>query len=434
MTQQALEFRQEIAQPLFHRIISGGESASIVGVSGVGKSNLFRHLLDPAVQAHYLGTAAENTLLVRVNLDYLPTFDSRSAYSHILDALEMSVAPTTLKQTIDDYHQALLATAPGDLLLIQHHFRRALRALFAAQPNRTVVFLFDQFDRLYTEADARLFANLRGLRESYKYQLCYLTFTRSPLPHLAASSGGREEFYELMQNNVLGLTPYTERDANAMLERIAKRTSTPLDNSIAKATYAQSGGHAGLHRALFLAQHNVNHRQASTQHHVVQHECGELWNSLSLSERRLLHQLIKNPRTTIDDNESAFNLSLKGIICGGKPFSPIFAAYVPQQPTPWVTGLVVDERQRGTALVQGERVKLSPNEYKMLLHLYEHAGEVLSHDALISAVWGADQLPLYNDNNLAALVRRIRKKIETDPSNPRYLFTESSHGYRLEVK
>ena len=53
--------------------IRHGESALVVGVSSVGKSNLFRHLLDPALQAAELGEAAADTIIARVNLHYAPT-------------------------------------------------------------------------------------------------------------------------------------------------------------------------------------------------------------------------------------------------------------------------------------------------------------------------------------------------------------------------
>ena len=64
---QSPSFRRPETQRLLGWI-RHGESALVVGVSGVGKSNLFRHLLDPAVQAAVLGEAAAETVIARVNL------------------------------------------------------------------------------------------------------------------------------------------------------------------------------------------------------------------------------------------------------------------------------------------------------------------------------------------------------------------------------
>ena len=61
--------------------------------------------------------------------------------------------------------------------------------------------------------------------------------------------------------------------------------------------------------------------------------------------------------------------------------------------------------------------------------LFDHAGEVVSHRGLLQAVWGPD----YGNEveYLRVFINQVRKKIERDPRNPRYLLTEPSIGYRL---
>jgi len=77
--------------------------------------------------------------------------------------------------------------------------------------------------------------------------------------------------------------------------------------------------------------------------------------------------------------------------------------------------------------VTGEPVQLTPTEYDLLAHLALNAGRVLPHRALLRAVWG----PEYGDETeyLWAYIRRLRRKIEPDPSNPRYILTEPGVGY-----
>ncbi len=77
----------------------------------------------------------------------------------------------------------------------------------------------------------------------------------------------------------------------------------------------------------------------------------------------------------------------------------------------------------------GTTVHLTAKEFKLLYYLIEHAGEVVSHRRLLQAVWGPD----YGNEveYLRVFVNQVRKKIEPDPQNPRYLLTEPSLGYRL---
>ena len=80
----------------------------------------------------------------------------------------------------------------------------------------------------------------------------------------------------------------------------------------------------------------------------------------------------------------------------------------------------------------GIAVHLTAKEFKVLHCLAEHAGEVVSHRRLLQAVWGPD----YGTEveYLRVFINQVRKKIEPDPRNPRYLMTEPSIGYRLALK
>ncbi|NIV28051.1 MAG: response regulator [Anaerolineae bacterium] len=75
----------------------------------------------------------------------------------------------------------------------------------------------------------------------------------------------------------------------------------------------------------------------------------------------------------------------------------------------------------------GREVQLTPTEYNLLTHLAINAGRVLTHRALLQAVWG----PEYGDEAeyLWAYVRRLRRKIEPDPSDPCYILTHPGVGY-----
>jgi two-component system KDP operon response regulator KdpE len=90
--------------------------------------------------------------------------------------------------------------------------------------------------------------------------------------------------------------------------------------------------------------------------------------------------------------------------------------------------LSIDFRRR-EVIVGGKRVKLRPTEYRLLYHLVNNAGWVMTHEMLLSKVWGHE----YREEShlLRLYITYLRKKIEPDPSNPRYIFTERGVGYRF---
>jgi two-component system, OmpR family, response regulator ResD len=82
-----------------------------------------------------------------------------------------------------------------------------------------------------------------------------------------------------------------------------------------------------------------------------------------------------------------------------------------------------------TVTVRGEEIQLTVREYDLLLHFMRHPGQVFSRDQLMDSVW---QYSFYSDTSTVTVhVRRLRAKIEEDPSNPRWLQTVWGVGYRF---
>jgi len=79
--------------------------------------------------------------------------------------------------------------------------------------------------------------------------------------------------------------------------------------------------------------------------------------------------------------------------------------------------------------VKDRDVHLTPKEYDLMVYLLGHPGKVLTHHALLGAVWGGD----YTEQTeyLRVFIGQLRKKIESDPANPRYILTEPWIGYRF---
>ncbi|MBS0332000.1 MAG: response regulator transcription factor [Proteobacteria bacterium] len=83
-------------------------------------------------------------------------------------------------------------------------------------------------------------------------------------------------------------------------------------------------------------------------------------------------------------------------------------------------------------MVQGEEVRLTPREYQLLRILAGHAGQVVTHKQIITAVWGADSSA--DAQFVRVLMAQLRQKLESDPSSPELLVTEPGIGYRLQCE
>ena len=91
-------------------------------------------------------------------------------------------------------------------------------------------------------------------------------------------------------------------------------------------------------------------------------------------------------------------------------------------------GMVLDFSKR-LLKVNGEEIHLTPIEYKIVAYLAQNSGKVITYASILSNVWG----PYADDDNkiLRVNMANIRRKIEDDPAQPRYIFTEVGVGYRM---
>ncbi|GGE94570.1 response regulator [Mycetocola zhadangensis] len=111
---------------------------------------------------------------------------------------------------------------------------------------------------------------------------------------------------------------------------------------------------------------------------------------------------------------------------------------VPSAEAPPVTrigDLTIDLAARSiTRTTQGntERVRLTPTEWEVLDVLVRNAGKLVTRQSLLSDIWGSAHIT--DTGYLRLYIAQLRKKLEPDPSHPRYILTESGMGYRFELE
>ena len=94
-------------------------------------------------------------------------------------------------------------------------------------------------------------------------------------------------------------------------------------------------------------------------------------------------------------------------------------------------GDVVVRPRAGQVLREGKPVRLSAQEFKLLVHLVRNRGVVMSRDELLDAVWGYQATP--ETRTVDVHVSWLRQKLEPDPHNPRHIVTVYGLGYRFET-
>ena len=101
-----------------------------------------------------------------------------------------------------------------------------------------------------------------------------------------------------------------------------------------------------------------------------------------------------------------------------------------EAPPPFLSSDLEIDFEKRSVIVKGQAVRLTPKEFELLRHLVVHQGKALPHRRLLQAVWGPD----YGEETeyLRVFINQLRKKIEPEPSRPRYIHTEPWVGYRFE--
>jgi DNA-binding winged helix-turn-helix (wHTH) protein len=424
-----LTYRQSEVGAIF-QCINAGDSCSVVGPSGVAKSNLYRFLRQENVRAHYLGEEWQTYLLVHLDANEI-TEMTEEAISNLLV-------------------ERLLSAAPA--VVVKHHSVSAVVKAIFEQDVRAIVFLFDQFDAVYDTLNGRFFANLRAIRDEYKYRISFVLLSRHELAALA-SSPEREEFEELFSSNTIGLGPYNNGDSLLLLQRVGTRYGRKLNVKKSQTLIELTGGHPGMLKAASIALFKDNHELAKQQTELFDwflnvtdllSECDKLWNSIGSAEQQFLRRL-ENGSNPPRDKQTKSLLQLKRLIKandnGLELFSPLFAEYVSRwkRIEPATTKLAAGAVRIDTAgevWVNDELVTpaLTKKELLLLEYLCLSPGRLRTKDEIIAAAYpdeyrsGAG----VSDDALNAVVKRLRDRLEPYSGFGNRIVTVRGKGYRLE--
>lgn len=439
LTYKAVETRK-----IFDTLLAGN-SCQLVGIGSSGKSNLLRFLLQDDTRAHYLGDAAAQWQLLYIDANKLLRADEWGVYELILHQLvlllENDPAGAATAAVVEQLHQRACEPATEHLTL--RYLDRALGQVINGLNSR-VALLFDEFDELARTLPVRAFAGLRALRDEYKYRLVFITATRRPLDELRGDPGEIESFLELLQNNIVWLGCGTPVDARLMNERTAQRKGVTLSEEQQARLIELSGCHPGLQRGIFnpvLA--GQTDPDTLAQEPAVQDECRQIWRSLPAVEQHALRALVATPKGS-PPKPTLQRLHDKGLIdAAQQPFSPLFTRFVQQLPEE--TSRMEPDFARRVVWLDGRKIEdLTRGDFNCLYYLWLAKGEVRTTEAIQKYMDSEDQAAAdevnkqrggkkIGRNAVEAAIKRLRQKVEPVPSDPRFIRTVHSAGYKLVV-
>jgi len=358
MRQQKPNFRQKETDFVMKRWLAS-ESCSLVGIGSVGKSNLLHHIANPITVSRYLNESSRNSnphvhkaiiidsnmlgIVSPLNGAQQEAMQAWSGYELMMHRLYLAFYPFegTLRPYAEDFYAAYQSLQDGTNPLFHYmglrYFELGLEILL--RNDVKIMFLFDEFEELFSAMPMRFFQTLRGLRDAHKNKLSYLTFSRKSLNELSDAANIQraqfEPFLELFSDNTYYVGPYNQQDATDMLERLSAKHQIAINEKMKTIILALSGGFAGILRTIFHLVHFIDdemiyaydsfHNAAPTlapymrkliQHPSIIAELRVLLDSLNEKEQDMLTRISLDPNTklTTSDEETVRSLILKQLL------------------------------------------------------------------------------------------------------------------------
>lgn len=412
--------------------IKNGNSAQIVGLPGVGRSNLLRFLAyNNKARVKHLGDNYKWNHFVYLDLSEIKGRNLSELTKFILISLSYSLSERKMQKEQEKVNSFLkeVVTFSDDLILFQA-LKKAIDYL-SLEKELTIVLLFDRFDSYFGSLNPEFFTNLHVLRNRVKYRFSCVFSLERPIEDTLEPELYKE-FYEFIVGNIVYL-PIKDVEVNlfrfAYIERASGKTAPEkIKNEILELT----GGHGRLSRISFeaiLADEKLPTDLSSflLSKASVKGALLELWNALTPLEQKHIH------KNELKDLEPTSYLILSGLVVSGKLQIPLLESFLPQLPQPATEK--IEFFPETNEIKQGDESltdKLSPSEFKLLRYLVQNKDKVCEKEEIISAVWSdAATQEGVTDQALDQIVYRLRRKIETDPNNPIHIHTIKGRGYRF---
>lgn len=423
-TTYPITFQQKEAEKLGD-YLRQRQSVDLVGMKRVGISNFLRFFLrHEGIIPSYI-SKKDIHLFIPVDLNDLVEQEIYPFWTltlkRVLDATEQSELSPSVKQRISELFDKSIQFQ--DLFLVIDNIRQALNLLVENGVYPTIFFL--RFDRLKDTFNPSLFDNFEGLREAAHGNLSFVfTSDRSLGSAFPEARSALSLFAQTMY-----FKPARGEDMKIVYDAYRTRYSLSLSPESETALFSVVGGYMqylqlGLIRLDELKPTAIKSRedmlQALLEDERIILQSEELWESLSVEEKRVLSQILNNQKIDSDSKEKAKYLWDTGLVnhVNGKNhiFSPLFGEYVQH---------VEHEEQR-----KRKSAHLTRKENLLFNLLKAQLGEICEREKIIEIVWPESQEFGVSDWAIDRLIARVRVKLR-EQDNPYEIQTVRTRGYKL---
>lgn len=436
--------------------IKAGESGSIIGLPGAGKSNLLGFLSHrPEVLRSYLPDSFGNLALIHVDLNNLPDDDLSTFYRVILRSLyeahnQLAVIDQALTTSIETLYRKV--EDKTDPFLSQSALREAL--FLCHEKQIRLVLVLDPFDQFCQIATTQVLDNLRGLRDGFKATLSYLMGLRHPVTYIR-NPVELGELYEIVDIHQCWLGAMEGDDPRWVISQVEAATGQSFSPIQIDRLIELTGGYPALLRAaslwlvnvtptpnqdtwqeLLLAESSIQNRLKDLRHGLT----GEEEAVLSVLQEAWMIDSSNTQQESLRQIAEKYQPALKRLqlkrLCyetqtGWHLFCPLFAEFVAGMEGISAGKIRHDEETDRFFLGDAELINLSERDRRLLQHFLGHGQIAHTVDDLIEAAWPEDDSGGVSNEAVQQAIRHLRKQIEPNPAKPCYLITERGAGYRF---
>jgi DNA-binding winged helix-turn-helix (wHTH) protein len=436
--------------------IQRGESGSIVGLPGAGKSNLLGFLSHrPELIQQYLPDTFPRLALVHVDLNNLPSTDLATFFRVILRSFYEAWAQLAhLEPSLPPAIEMLYRKAEDkiDPFLVQSALREVL-FLFEEKGIR-VVLVLDPFDQFCRIAPTQVLDTLRGLRDSFKAILSYLMGLRQEVGYIR-NPFELGELYEIMDTYLCWLGAMDREDARWIIGQVETVSGQSFTEAQVDQLIELTGGYAALLRAAshwlansspvpemsvweerLFAEPDIQNRLIDLRQGLT----GEEEAALSALQLALMLNSTKERQASLRQIGEKYQQVLTRLqrkrLCrsteaGWTLFSPLFARFVAQMEGVSAGKIRCDSTSDRFFLGEQELTGLSEKDRRLLRYFLDHPRTAHTVDDLIEAAWPEDFSDGVSDEAVQQAIRHLRQQLEPNPAKPCYLVTERGAGYRF---
>lgn len=408
-------------------ILKTGRSVQLVGLPGVGKSNIMRLLpYNKALRTLHLGKDEPKWHFVYMDFSEIRGRSFFEVIKFIFISLSYSLGERGFGEEQDQVNKFLKeALEFNDELILFQGLKKSVDYL-AIEKKLFIVFLFDRFEDYVPNIDERFFLNMKILRNRVKYNFLAVFAVARPIEDVIEPTL-LGEFHEYLVGNTVFLRLKDPVGLEFRFKYLDKITGKKVDEATKGEIENLTAGHGKLaklaYEVILSEPNSKDTEELLIKKRQIRGALFEIWDFLTPEEQKELKE-----GKASDFLEEVF------LVKHGKITIPLFESYLKSLPPPTSQKLAFDaERNEIKKGDESLTEKLTPSEFRLLRYLMVNKDRVCEKDEIIVNVWKDSKTQEgVSDQALDQIVYRLRKKIEDDPNNPHFIHTIKGRGYKFD--